>query len=40
MMIPQMYAYLTIMAIIGVTLNGSLELIEKRSFRWRGDAKE
>jgi NitT/TauT family transport system permease protein len=40
MMIPQMYAYLTIMAIIGVTLNGSLELIEKHSFRWRGDAKK
>jgi NitT/TauT family transport system permease protein len=35
MMVPQMYGYLIIMAIIGVTLNGTLELIEKRSFRWR-----
>jgi NitT/TauT family transport system permease protein len=39
MMVPQMYAYLVIMAIIGVSLNGILELVEKRSFSWRSDNK-
>jgi NitT/TauT family transport system permease protein len=40
MMIPQMYAYLIIMAVIGVSLNAFLEFIEKRSFRWRDTVKE
>jgi NitT/TauT family transport system permease protein len=35
MKIPEMYAYLVIMAVIGVLVNGTLELVEKRSFRWR-----
>jgi NitT/TauT family transport system permease protein len=35
MKIPEMYAYLVILAVIGVAVNGTLELIEKRSFRWR-----
>jgi len=33
--IPEMYAYLVVMAIIGMTLNYSLEALEKRVFKWR-----
>jgi NitT/TauT family transport system permease protein len=33
--VPEMYAYLVVMAIFGTTLNFTLELVEKRSFRWR-----
>jgi NitT/TauT family transport system permease protein len=40
MKIPEMYAYLVIMAVIGVLVNGTLELIEKRSFRWRATNNE
>jgi NitT/TauT family transport system permease protein len=35
MKIPEMYAYLVVMALIGVIVNGTLEVIERRSFRWR-----
>jgi NitT/TauT family transport system permease protein len=38
--IPQMYAYLLIMALIGTTLNFTLEAVEKRFFRWRDDVKQ
>lgn len=38
MKIPEMYAYLFLLAVIGVLVNGTLELIEKRSFRWRDGA--
>jgi NitT/TauT family transport system permease protein len=38
MRIPMMFAYIVVMAIIGVTLNFSLEAIERRSFRWRDEA--
>jgi NitT/TauT family transport system permease protein len=34
----EMYAYIFVMAIIGVTLNFALGKIEKRSFRWRDEA--
>jgi NitT/TauT family transport system permease protein len=37
MKIPEMYAYIVIMAIIGVTLNFTLEAVERRSFRWRDE---
>jgi NitT/TauT family transport system permease protein len=30
-----MYVYIIVMAILGTTLNFSLEAVEKRSFRWR-----
>jgi NitT/TauT family transport system permease protein len=40
MKIPEMYAYLVLMAVIGVTVNGTLELIEKHSFRWRDGQKD
>jgi NitT/TauT family transport system permease protein len=33
--IAEMYAYLVVMAVFGTVLNLSLELVEKRSFRWR-----
>lgn len=33
--IPEMYAVLIVMAVFGVSLNYTLENIEKRSFRWR-----
>jgi NitT/TauT family transport system permease protein len=36
--IPEMYVYIIIMAILGTTLNFSLEAVEKRSFRWRDGA--
>jgi NitT/TauT family transport system permease protein len=36
----EMYAYIFIMAIIGVTLNAILTKVEKSSFRWRDDARE
>ncbi|MDR3316387.1 MAG: ABC transporter permease [Coriobacteriales bacterium] len=35
MMIPEMYAYLIIMAAVGLVVNSTLEFVEKRSFRWR-----
>jgi NitT/TauT family transport system permease protein len=34
----EMYAYIFVMSIIGVTLNFVLEKIEKNSFRWRDEA--
>jgi NitT/TauT family transport system permease protein len=34
----EMYAYLVVMSVIGVTLNFALERIEKRSFRWRDES--
>lgn len=37
MQFPQVYAYIIVMAIIGVSLNFILERVEKRSFRWRDD---
>jgi NitT/TauT family transport system permease protein len=37
-LIPQMYAYIFVMAIVGTTLNFVLEYVEKRAFRWRDDA--
>jgi NitT/TauT family transport system permease protein len=40
MKIPEMYAYIIVMAIIGVALNFSLEAVERRSFRWRGGSAE
>lgn len=36
--IPEMYAVLIVMAVFGVTLNYTLEKVEKRSFRWRDGA--
>jgi NitT/TauT family transport system permease protein len=33
---PEMYAYIIVMAFLGVTLNFALEAVEKRLFRWRG----
>ncbi len=35
MKIPEMYACLVVMAILGVALNYILEAVEKRNFRWR-----
>jgi NitT/TauT family transport system permease protein len=35
LMIPNMYAIIVVMAILGVTLNFTLETVEKHSFRWR-----
>jgi NitT/TauT family transport system permease protein len=37
-MIPQMYAYIFVMGIVGTSLNFILEHVEKRAFRWRDDA--
>jgi NitT/TauT family transport system permease protein len=34
---PQMYAYIIVMAVLGLLLNFSLERIERRSFRWRDE---
>ncbi len=34
-LIPEMYAYIMIMAILGTTVNFILEAVERRSFRWR-----
>ncbi|MDR2357894.1 MAG: ABC transporter permease [Oscillospiraceae bacterium] len=39
MKFPEMYAYIVIMAALGVALNAALERVEKRSFRWRKDAE-
>jgi NitT/TauT family transport system permease protein len=36
----EMYAYIFVMAIIGVTLNYILEKAEKNSFRWRDSSSE
>lgn len=36
-LIPQMYAYIAIMAILGTTLNFVLEAVERRTFRWRDE---
>jgi NitT/TauT family transport system permease protein len=33
--IPEMYVYIILMAILGTSLNFSLEALEKRNFRWR-----
>jgi NitT/TauT family transport system permease protein len=33
----EMYAYIFVMSIIGVTVNGVLSRVEKNSFRWRDD---
>jgi NitT/TauT family transport system permease protein len=38
MKIPYMYAYIIIMAVLGVSLNYTLEVTERRSFRWRDSA--
>jgi ABC-type nitrate/sulfonate/bicarbonate transport system permease component len=35
MFVDRMYAYLMVMAIIGFTLNFSLEAVERRIFKWR-----
>lgn len=40
MKFPEIYAYIVVMAIIGVGLNFILEVVEKHSFRWRDDAGE
>ncbi|MDR1042283.1 MAG: ABC transporter permease [Clostridiales Family XIII bacterium] len=37
-MIPQMFAYIFVMAIVGAALNFILEHVEKRAFRWRDDS--
>jgi NitT/TauT family transport system permease protein len=37
-LIPQMFAYIIVMAIIGTVLNFILEHVEKRAFRWRDEA--
>ena len=37
MKIPEMFAYIIVMAVIGLTLNFTLEAIERRSFRWRSN---
>jgi ABC-type nitrate/sulfonate/bicarbonate transport system permease component len=34
-MIPQMYAIIVVMSILGVVVNYSLMLLEKRIFRYR-----
>jgi NitT/TauT family transport system permease protein len=34
----EMYAYIIVMAFLGVALNFMLEVVEKRLFRWRGNA--
>ncbi|MDR1642087.1 MAG: ABC transporter permease [Clostridiales bacterium] len=36
MRFPEMYAYILVMAVLGVLLNNLLEYIEKRGFVWRG----
>lgn len=37
-LIPQMYAYIIVMAVLGTTLNFILEAVERRSFRWRDES--
>jgi NitT/TauT family transport system permease protein len=37
MQYPLMYAYIIVMAMLGLLLNFSLERLEKRSFRWRDE---
>jgi NitT/TauT family transport system permease protein len=37
MFVDRMYAYLMVMAIIGCTLNFSLEAVERRIFKWRAE---
>ncbi|MDR1604667.1 MAG: ABC transporter permease, partial [Gracilibacteraceae bacterium] len=37
-LIPQMFAYIIVMAIVGTLLNFILEHVEKRTFRWRDEA--
>ncbi|MDR1028556.1 MAG: ABC transporter permease [Clostridiales Family XIII bacterium] len=37
-LIPQMFGYIFVMAIIGTALNFILEHVEKSAFRWRDDA--
>ncbi|MDR3239565.1 MAG: ABC transporter permease [Clostridiales bacterium] len=39
MKIPEMFAYIIVMAVIGVALNFALEVMERHSFRWRESAK-
>jgi NitT/TauT family transport system permease protein len=34
-LIPEMYAYIVVMAVLGTTLNFVLESVEKRVFHWR-----
>jgi NitT/TauT family transport system permease protein len=36
--IPQMYAYIIVMAVFGTTINFVLEDVERRSFRWRDES--
>ncbi|MDR1204741.1 MAG: ABC transporter permease [Peptococcaceae bacterium] len=36
--IPEMYAYIVVMAIFGTAINFVLESVEKRSFRWRDES--
>jgi NitT/TauT family transport system permease protein len=38
MKVPEMFAYIVVMAVMGVLLNYSLEALERRSFRWRDEA--
>ncbi len=37
MKFPETYAYIVVMAVLGVGLNFILERVEKRSFRWRDE---
>ncbi len=37
-LIPQMYSYIIVMAVIGTTLNFVLEAVERHSFRWRDES--
>ena len=37
-LIPQMYAYIIVMAVLGTALNFVLEAVERRSFRWRDES--
>lgn len=37
-LIPQMYSYIIVMAVLGTTLNFVLEAVERRSFRWRDES--
>jgi NitT/TauT family transport system permease protein len=37
-LIPQMYAYIIVMAVLGTVLNFVLEGVERRSFRWRDES--
>jgi NitT/TauT family transport system permease protein len=38
-LIPKMYAYIVVMAVLGTGLNFALESIERRTFRWRAEIR-